>query len=85
MHDLNLASRFSDKILMLKKGSIYAVGTPEAVLTEESIEDVYGIKAKVSTSVVGKPQITPILTDTYGSVSPKRFPLTEETLALRRK
>ncbi|XHH10187.1 MAG: ABC transporter ATP-binding protein [Candidatus Bathyarchaeia archaeon] len=63
MHDLNLASRFSDRMLMLKKGVIYAVGTPEEVLTEENIEAVYGIKAKVTSSIIGKPQITPILTE----------------------
>jgi iron complex transport system ATP-binding protein len=61
LHDLNLASRFCDRLLMLQKGCIYAVGTPEEVLTEENIEAVYGIKAKVSSSVIGKPQITPIL------------------------
>jgi iron complex transport system ATP-binding protein len=63
MHDLNLASRFSDRMVMLKKGEIYALGTPETVLTEKNIEDVYGIKANVSTSVVGKPQVTPIVHD----------------------
>ncbi len=63
MHDLNLASRFSDQMLMLKKGCVYAVGTPEAVLTEANIETVYGVKVQVSTSVIGKPQITPIVHD----------------------
>jgi iron complex transport system ATP-binding protein len=63
MHDLNLASRFSDRMLMLKKGCVYAVGTPEDVLTEENIEAVYGIKANVSTSVIGKPQVTPLIND----------------------
>lgn len=60
MHDLNMASRFSDRMLMLKKGVIYAVGSPEKVLTEDNIEAVYGIKAHVSTSIIGKPQITPL-------------------------
>jgi iron complex transport system ATP-binding protein len=63
MHDLNLASRFSDRMLMLKKGCIYAVGTPEEVLTEENVEAVYGIKATVSNSFVGRPQVTPIMSD----------------------
>jgi iron complex transport system ATP-binding protein len=63
MHDLNLASRFSDRMVMLKQGCIYAVGTPEAVLTEENIEAVYGIKANVSTSVIGKPQVTPLVSE----------------------
>jgi iron complex transport system ATP-binding protein len=63
MHDLNLASRFSDRMLMLKQGCIYAVGTPEQVLTETNIEAVYGIKANVTTSVIGKPQITPLVAE----------------------
>jgi iron complex transport system ATP-binding protein len=63
MHDLNLASRFSDRMLMVKKGCVYAVGTPSEVITEQNIEAVYGIKASVSTSAVGKPQITPLVTE----------------------
>ena len=34
-------------------------GPPEAVMIEENIEAVYGIKSKVTRSVVGLPQITP--------------------------
>jgi iron complex transport system ATP-binding protein len=84
IHDLNLASRFSDQILMLKKGCIYAVGTPEEVLTEENIEAVYGIKANVSTSVIGKPQITPLVTETYSFTEKKRSPINEEKISIRR-
>jgi iron complex transport system ATP-binding protein len=61
MHDLNMASTFSDRMVMIKKGSIYAVGKPEEVITEKNIEAVYGIKASVSTSMCGKPQISPIV------------------------
>jgi iron complex transport system ATP-binding protein len=63
MHDLNLACRFSDRIVMLKKGSIYAMGKPEDVITAQSIEDVYGIKADVSLSSTGKPVIMPVVGD----------------------
>lgn len=66
LHDLNLASRFSDIIVMLKQGCIYAVGTPEAVLTEENINAVYGIKAQVTNSVIGKPQVTPLIGEFNG-------------------
>jgi len=61
MHDLNLASRFSDRMLMLKKGKIFACGTPKEVLTEKNIEEIYGIKSKVTTSFMGIPQITPLI------------------------
>ena len=60
MHDLNLASRFSDKMVLLKQGCIFAVGTPESVLTEENIESVYGVKSHVTNSVLDRPQVTPI-------------------------
>ncbi len=65
MHDLNLASRFSDSMLMLKRGKIFACGTPEEVLTEENIQAVYGISCTVTHSIVGKPQIVPLVTDVY--------------------
>ncbi|MCW4016511.1 MAG: ABC transporter ATP-binding protein, partial [Candidatus Bathyarchaeota archaeon] len=45
IHDLNLASRFSDRLMLLKKGAIFAAGPPDSVLTEENIEAVYGIKS----------------------------------------
>ncbi len=62
MHDLNLASRFSDRLLMLKKGEIFACGTPKEVLTEENIREVYGIESKVSDSFMGIPQVMPLIT-----------------------
>ena len=77
MHDLNMASRFSDKMLMLKKGCIFAVGTPEKVLTEENIEAVYGIKAKVTKSIMGKPQVVPLepISSKEVSEAPSKFAL----------
>lgn len=66
MHDLNLASRFSDRMLMLKQGCIFAVGTPESVLTEENIESVYGVKVHVTSSILDRPQITPLTSETNG-------------------
>ena len=57
IHDLNLASRYCDKFVMLKEGVIYAAGGPE-VLHPENIEPVY--KVKVSTiNNLGKMVIIP--------------------------
>ncbi len=78
MHDLNLASRFSDRMLMLKNGCIYALGTPEEVLTEKNIETVYGIKANVSTSFVGKPQVTPVINEVDFFSNTKLSPVLEQ-------
>ncbi|MBP2133072.1 iron complex transport system ATP-binding protein [Methanomicrobium sp. W14] len=47
MHDLNLASRYTDRIIMLKSGSIASSGNPVNVLTKENIREVYGVDAKI--------------------------------------
>ncbi|HJY28675.1 MAG TPA: heme ABC transporter ATP-binding protein [Pyrinomonadaceae bacterium] len=44
VHDLNLAARFADQILMLSGGRIVADGTPAEVLTAERIEQVFGVE-----------------------------------------
>jgi iron complex transport system ATP-binding protein len=44
VHDLNLAARFADQILMLSGGRIVANGTPAEVLTAERIEQVFGVE-----------------------------------------
>ena len=78
MHDLNLASRFSDSMLMLKQGCIFAVGTPDAVLTEENIETVYGVKTRVTTAVLGRPQVTPLISE-FNGIHPVKTPAEIET------
>ena len=47
-HDLNLASKFADKVIvMAPPGRIYSIGSPKDVFTEEMIRDVYGVTSKV--------------------------------------
>jgi iron complex transport system ATP-binding protein len=76
MHDLNLASRFSDRMLMLKQGFIFAIGDPASVLTEENIEAVYGVKSRVTKSVLDIPQVTPLISETNGFRNSKMPPET---------
>lgn len=47
MHDVNLASLFSDCILLLHNRSMLAQGSPMDVITEENIGIVYGVVSKV--------------------------------------
>lgn len=59
IHDLNMAARYCDKFVMLKKGMIYASGGPE-VLIPENIEAVYRVRVnaiKNSGEVVIVPQM----------------------------
>jgi iron complex transport system ATP-binding protein len=59
IHDLNLASRYSDWIILLKKGLICAAGEPAAVLLEENIRNVYGVETIINHNS-GKPHIIPV-------------------------
>lgn len=47
MHDLNLAARFSDRVMMLHQGRVFCSGTPIEVITPENITEVYGVEASV--------------------------------------
>ncbi len=60
IHDLNLASRYADRIIMMKEGKIFAAGKPSDVLTPVNIEKVYGIKAKII-NVDGDVYVIPFL------------------------
>lgn len=46
VHDLNLAARFADQILILNEGRIVAGGSPSEVLTAESILNVFGVEPR---------------------------------------
>ncbi len=46
-HNLNLAARYCEKILLLDEGEKYAFGRPEKVLTNSHLRAVYGIEAEV--------------------------------------
>ena len=46
-HDINIASKYSDEIVLLSGGSVYAVGTPGDVITSENLREVYGVVAEV--------------------------------------
>jgi iron complex transport system ATP-binding protein len=59
VHDLNLAARYSDRVLMLHQGRIVAAGDPLSVFTTDNIAAVYHVKARVNT-VEGRPHIIPL-------------------------
>nr|WP_295826894.1 ABC transporter ATP-binding protein [uncultured Azospirillum sp.] len=50
LHDLNHAAMFCDRLVVLKQGRIVATGSPDEVLTEDLLRDVFSIEARVETS-----------------------------------
>ncbi|MGD9115666.1 MAG: ABC transporter ATP-binding protein [Dehalococcoidia bacterium] len=57
MHDLNLASLYFDRLILLKNGRVWADGTPRQVLTEAGISEVFAASVKVETHPTGAPHI----------------------------
>jgi iron complex transport system ATP-binding protein len=55
VHDLNLALRFSDRLLLLKDGLVHTLARPDE-LTAEIIEEVYGVGATI-TRIDGLPVV----------------------------
>lgn len=47
LHDLNLAARYCDHVVVLDGGGVAAAGVPETVLTPDLIESVYGVSVLV--------------------------------------
>ena len=47
IHDLNMAARYCDRLVLLKDGRVVAKGTPEEVLLPGTIEQAFGVKSAV--------------------------------------
>ncbi|MGW7316376.1 ABC transporter ATP-binding protein [Streptomyces sp. NPDC054854] len=61
LHDLNLATRYSDNLIVMRAGSILAQGHPGDVINAELLYEAFGLRAKVIDDPVGdRPLIVPI-------------------------
>ncbi|MFJ4282502.1 ABC transporter ATP-binding protein [Streptomyces massasporeus] len=61
LHDLNLATRYSDNLVVMRQGSVLAQGHPRDVITAELLDEAFGLKARVIDDPVGdRPLIVPI-------------------------
>lgn len=47
IHDLNLAARYFDRLVLISEGRVLTEGRPEEVLTPETIESAFGVRAVV--------------------------------------
>lgn len=58
LHDLNLASSYCDRLLLARRGGLAGTGTPEEILTEDRLREVYGIHLHVTKNPFdGKPLV----------------------------
>lgn len=61
LHDLNEAARYGHHLVAMRDGRIVAQGTPEAVVTAETVREVFGIDSRILTDpVTGTPLLVPV-------------------------
>lgn len=61
LHDLNLAARYADDLVAMARGRVHAFGTPEEVLTEDMVRDVFGLESRIiEDPLSGRPMMLPI-------------------------
>src|SRR4030042_6369997 len=63
LHDLNLASQYCDRLVMLNDGRVYCQGIPKAVINAQTIKEVYGAKVYVYPHPVNDLPATLVVSD----------------------
>lgn len=63
LHELNQASKYSDRLVIMKDGEIVSDGCPKEVINKETIKQVYKIECDIDNDPISnKPRIHPIQT-----------------------
>ena len=61
LHDLNMAARYGDHLVLLKDGCVFREGSAGEVITEDNIREAYGVEVHVHTSSrTGTPMLLPL-------------------------
>jgi iron complex transport system ATP-binding protein len=72
-HDLNLAAEYCHRMILLHRGSIFSMGTPSSVITEENIRRVYQAKVSVEKNPLsGAPRVTPLGRSKWENTGPRK-------------
>ncbi|MBS9721249.1 ABC transporter ATP-binding protein [Tianweitania sp. BSSL-BM11] len=61
LHDLNLAARYADYLVAMTDGRIHAAGSPNEILTEDTVQTVFGLQSRIIPDPTsGRPLMLPI-------------------------
>ena len=72
IHDINLAARYSDEIILINKGEISDMGKPEDIITNNNIESIYNLKVAIEKNkYTDTTYITPIEIRNQESINSK--------------
>jgi len=59
LHDLSLAAAYADRVALIARGALRAVGTPAEVITAAMVEEVYGLPVQILQQS-GRPIVLPV-------------------------
>ncbi len=62
LHDLNLASQYSNQLVLMQEGKIIIQGSVETVLTQQQVSNVYGYPVSIIQHPNGWPMVVPAYT-----------------------
>ncbi len=57
LHDLNQAVRYAHRVILLKDGEVHSQGAPTAVLTTETLREVFGVDGRIIPGPDGVPMV----------------------------
>ena len=60
LHDLNIAARFADAVMVMRQGRLVCCGKPEGVIDAAMVASVFGVEASLSIDPQGRLIVTPL-------------------------
>lgn len=60
LHDINLALRYCDRLLMMREGRLFAMGRTEEVVNAENLKAVYGMEFEEAVTASGRRYLVPL-------------------------
>jgi iron complex transport system ATP-binding protein len=60
LHDLNIAARFADAVMVMRQGRVVCCGKPDDVIELEMVASVFGVQAALSSAPDGRLIVTPL-------------------------
>jgi iron complex transport system ATP-binding protein len=60
LHDLNIAARFADAVMVMRRGRVVCCGKPDTVIDQSMVAAVFGVEAALSAAPDGRLIVTPL-------------------------
>lgn len=83
LHDLNLAARYADHLIVMQDGQVVSAGPPNDVVTSDMLREVFGVEAEIFTDPrTGTPLVIPHALSATFSACPILAPDLPSSLAI---